>query len=165
MIEFRPIGTIHSPFRELTGMPIQPAGAAGVKGSVEVFEAYRDGLRDLDGFSHVILLYHFHGSLGFDLQVVPFMDTEKRGLFATRAPKRPNPIGLSVVRLDGVEEGILRIRDVDILDSTPLLDIKPYVPEFDAPARVRTGWLEAARMTVRNRKADDRFRKGPGVPE
>ena len=157
-IEFTPIGIIHSPFMELEGMPIQPVGAAGVKGTVEVFEDFHPGLKDLDGFSYIILLYHFHRSHGFNLHVVPFMDSQKRGLFATRAPKRPNPIGLSVVQLDKVEDGVLYIQAVDILDGTPLLDIKPYVPEFDAQVGVRTGWLEKAGKTVLSRKSDDRFK-------
>ncbi|WP_028319526.1 tRNA (N6-threonylcarbamoyladenosine(37)-N6)-methyltransferase TrmO [Desulfobulbus elongatus] len=152
-----PIGIIHSPFKELTGMPIQPAGAAGVQGTVEIFAEYRPGLKDLEGFSHLILLYHFHRSRDCSLHVVPFMDTEPRGVFATRAPSRPNPIGLSIVRLDRVEDGLLQIRNVDVLDGTPLLDIKPYVPEFDAHVQVRTGWLETARKTVSDQKSDDRF--------
>jgi len=157
MTELKPIGIIHSPFKDLNDMPIQPAGAIGVKGTVEVFEEYHDGLKDLDGFSHIILLYHFHRSQGFKLHVVPFLDSESRGLFATRAPKRPNPIGLSVVQLDQIENGVLQIQNVDILDGTPLLDIKPFVPEFDAQMKVRTGWLETARKTVADRKSDDRF--------
>jgi tRNA-Thr(GGU) m(6)t(6)A37 methyltransferase TsaA len=159
MIKLSPIATIHTPYTRTEGMPIQPAGSAGVCGTIEVLEEYRAGLRDLEGFSHIILLYHFHRSRGFDLRVVPFMDTELRGLFATRAPNRPNPIGLSVVRLEKIENGVLHIRDVDMLDGTPLLDIKPYVPEFDAPAVVRTGWLEKPRGTVRDRRADRRFTK------
>jgi tRNA-Thr(GGU) m(6)t(6)A37 methyltransferase TsaA len=138
-------------------MPIQPAGAAGVRGTVEVSEEYRAGLKDLDGFSHIILLYRFHRSSGFNLEVLPFMDTEPRGVFATRAPRRPNPIGLSVVELERVEDGVLHILNVDILDGTPLLDIKPYVPEFDSHATIRTGWLEQARKTVQSRRADARF--------
>jgi len=157
-IEYAPIGIIHSPFRELEGMPIQPAGAAGVKGTAQVFEDFQPGLMDLDGFSHIILLYHLHRSQGFNLHVVPFLDSKLRGLFATRAPKRPNPIGLSVVRLDKIEGGVLHIENVDILDGTPLLDIKPFVPEFDTQAEVRTGWLEKARGTVSSRKSDDRFK-------
>ena len=139
-------------------MPIQPGGAAGMKGIVEVFDEYRAGLKDLDGFSHIILLYHFHRSQGFSLHVVPFMDSKPRGLFATRAPKRPNPIGVSVVQLDKIEDGVLHVQNVDILDRTPLLDIKPYVPEFDAQVDVRTGWLDTARKTVSDRKSDDRFK-------
>ena len=157
-IKFEPIGIIYTPFTDLEGMPIQPAGAAGVKGTVEVFEAYRAGLKDLDGFSHIILLYHFHRIRGFKLQVVPFMDTQSRGLFATRAPRRPNPIGLSVVQLDRIEAGVLHIRNVDVLDGTPLLDIKPYVPAFDHQTDTRTGWLEQAGSTVSQRRSDERFK-------
>ena len=156
-IEFQPIGVIHTPFAKPDGMPIQPAGGAGVKGTVEVFAEYRSGLKDLDGFSHIILLYHFHLSQGFSLQVVPFMDSVARGLFATRAPRRPNPIGLSVVQLDMIEDGVLHIQNVDVLDGTPLLDIKPYVPEFDAQLDIRTGWLKQAREEVTEKKSDDRF--------
>ncbi|TVR75582.1 MAG: tRNA (N6-threonylcarbamoyladenosine(37)-N6)-methyltransferase TrmO [Marinilabiliales bacterium] len=157
MIEFTPIGIIHSPHRKLENMPIQPAGSAGVKGTVQLFDEYRSGLKDLEGFSHIILLYHFHRSQGFNLNVVPFMDTVPRGVFATRAPKRPNPIGLSIVQLDNIEDGMLEISNVDILDGTPLLDIKPYVPEFDAYEKVRTGWLEKKSKSIKGRKSDDRF--------
>lgn len=139
-IAFQPIGVIHTPFTEPQGMPIQPAGAKGVKGTVEIFAEFRAGLKDLEGFSHIILLYHFHRSRGFTLEVVPFMDSEPRGLFATRAPRRPNPIGLSVVQLDRVQDGVLHIQNIDVLDGTPLLDIKPYVPGFDIRQDVRTGW-------------------------
>jgi tRNA-Thr(GGU) m(6)t(6)A37 methyltransferase TsaA len=157
-VELKPIGVIHSPFLELEGMPIQPAGARGVQGTVEVFQEYRAGLKDLDGFSHIVLLYLFHQSQGFNLHVIPYLDTEIRGVFATRAPRRPNAIGLSVVQLNMVRDRILHIENVDILDGTPLLDIKPYVPEFDAQFNVRTGWLENARQSVRHRKSDDRFK-------
>ena len=156
-IRFRPIGVIHTPFTEPQGMPIQPAGGAGVEGVVEVHEEYRAALKDLDGFSHLILLYHFHRSPGFKPHVVPFMDTEPRGLFATRAPSRPNPLGLSVVRLNRIENGVLSIENVDIIDGTPLLDIKPYVPAFDEQVDVRTGWLEQAGESVSRRESDDRF--------
>ncbi|MFC1895129.1 tRNA (N6-threonylcarbamoyladenosine(37)-N6)-methyltransferase TrmO [Thermodesulfobacteriota bacterium] len=158
MIEMKPIGIIHTPFKQPEGMPIQPAGATGVKGTVEIFEEFRAGLKDLDGFSHIILLYLFHRSEGFKLEVVPFMDTRPRGLFATRAPKRPNPIGLSLVQLDRIKNGSLHVQNVDILDGTPLLDIKPYVPEFDSHTDIRTGWLEQARQIVDKRKSDNRFR-------
>ncbi|MDY6881372.1 MAG: tRNA (N6-threonylcarbamoyladenosine(37)-N6)-methyltransferase TrmO [Desulfatiglans sp.] len=156
-IEFQPIGIIHTPFKNREGMPIQPAAAAGVKGTVEIFEVYRDGLKDLDGFSHIVLLYHFHRSQGYELRVVPYLDSEVRGLFATRAPRRPNPIGLSVVELDRVEADVLYIQNVDVLDGTPLLDIKPYVPEFDSQKDIQCGWLEKARKTVSSRKSDSRF--------
>lgn len=157
-VQYIPIGIIHSPFKELEGMPIQPSGAAGIHGTIEVFEEYQMGLKDLDGFSHIILLYYFHQSHGFNLHVVPFMDSEPRGLFATRAPNRPNPIGISVVQLDKIENGVLHIQNVDILDGTPLLDVKPYVPEFDSPQDIRTGWLEHARKIVSGWKSDDRFK-------
>lgn len=156
-IEFTPIGIIHSPFVRLEDMPIQPSGAVGIEGTVEVFEEYRAGLRDLDGFSHLILLYHFHRVRSFELQVVPFLDTEPHGIFATRAPKRPNAIGLSIVQLDKIEDGVLYLRNVDIFDGTPLLDIKPYVPEFDAQSEVRTGWLEKSGKAVTGKKSDSRF--------
>ena len=158
MIELKPIGIIHTPFTKLEGMPIQPKGATGIIGTIELFDDYREGLRDLDGFSHIILLYYFHRSQGFKLQVVPFMDSELRGLFATRAPRRPNPIGISVVQLDKIENGVLHIQNVDMLDGTPLIDIKPYVPEFDSPPKIRTGWLKKARKTVSSRKSDNRFK-------
>jgi tRNA-Thr(GGU) m(6)t(6)A37 methyltransferase TsaA len=154
-----PIGMIHTPFKELENMPIQPSGAAGVRGTVEVFPEFSDGLKDLDGFSHLILLYHFHESRGYKLIVTPFLDSERRGLFATRAPKRPNPIGLSIVRLVQIRGSSLEIENVDILDATPLLDIKPYVPEFDRQENCRTGWLEKARGEVRNKRSDKRFGK------
>ena len=153
-----PIGIIHSPFTRPEGMPIQPPGAAGIEGTVEVYPAFRAGLKDLEGFSHLILLYLFHRSESFELQVVPFMDGEPHGLFATRAPRRPNPIGLSVVELKGVTEGVLSILGVDVLDGTPLLDIKPYVPDFDLPRQeVRVGWLEGRGRSVGTHRADDRF--------
>lgn len=157
-VEYKPIGVIRTPFTDQEGMPIQPAGASGVQGTVEVFEEYRAALKDLDGLSHIILLYHFHRSQGFTPHVVPFMDSQPRGLFATRAPRRPNPIGLSVVRLNRIEDGALHVENVDVLDGTPLLDIKPYVPEFDTPVNVRTGWLEQAKNKVSKQEADDRFK-------
>ncbi len=156
-INLQPIGIIHTPFQTLEGMPIQPAGARGVNGTVEIFADYCEGLKDLDGFSHIYLLYHFHKSHDYKLHVVPYMDTEPRGLFATRAPKRPNPIGLSVVQLEKIENGTLYVQHIDILDGTPLLDIKPFVPEFDTYNDIRMGWLDKARDAVFTKKSDDRF--------
>lgn len=156
-IEYKPIGTIKSPFDKLEGMPIQPAGAIGVSGTVEIRPKYQSALKDLEGFSHIILIYHFHKSTGFKLHVTPFMDTVKRGLFATRAPKRPNPIGISVVKLTRIEENILHITNVDILNNTPLLDIKPFVPDFDSAYDIRTGWLEEAAKQVQHKRSDTRF--------
>ncbi len=157
-IIYTPIGIIHSPFQKLNDMPIQPTGATGVEGSIEVLDEFQDGLADLDGFSHIILLYHFHRSDSFNLQVVPFMDSEERGLFSTRAPKRPNSIGLSIVKLDRVEDNILYVKNIDVLDGTPLLDIKPYIPEFDAQEGVRTGWFRQSRETVSSHRSDERFK-------
>jgi tRNA-Thr(GGU) m(6)t(6)A37 methyltransferase TsaA len=157
-IVYHPIGVIHSPYREAAEMPIQPPGAAGVSGTVAVEESYLDGLRDLDGFSHLILIYHFHLSRGLSLQVKPFLDNEQRGVFATRAPRRPNPVGLSVVKLIRIEGPVLYIEDVDIVDGTPLLDLKPYVPLFDSRLDVKTGWLAERGNDVFSARADERFR-------
>ncbi len=154
---YRPIGVVHSPFKELAGMPIQPAGAAGVRGAIEVWPEFVAGLQDLAGFSHIIVLYHFHQAQGAQLIVTPFLDDRSHGVFATRAPRRPNPIGLSVVRLLGIDQNVLHVENVDILDGTPVLDIKPYVPEFDHHPADRIGWLEQAKERVENVRADKRF--------
>jgi tRNA (adenine37-N6)-methyltransferase len=158
MIQFRPIGLIRTPFENPAGMPIQPTGARGVRGTIEMFADFVEGLQDLSGFSHVILLYAFHRSTDFCLKVTPFMDTVPRGVFSTRAPKRPNPIGLSVVRLTAIDDGLLYVENIDVLDGTPLLDIKPYVPKFDQPGgEVRTGWLEISKRRTETVRSDDRF--------
>ena len=156
-ITYRPIGVIHSPFTDLKEMPIQPTGEASAPGSANVFPEFVEGLRDLEGFSHLILVYHLHQIRRTDLTVTPFLDSEPHGVFATRAPTRPNPIGLSIVKLLKIEGNILHFANLDILDGTPLLDIKPYVPDFDAPSEARIGWLEAARGRVKSAKSDDRF--------
>ena len=130
-VKYSPIGVVHSPYRQPSGTPVQPTAAKDVRGTVEIFPEYVEGLKDMERFSHIILLYHFHLSKGCSLLVKPYMDVVERGVFATRAPRRPNPIGLSVVRLDKIEGNKLDIRDVDIVDGTPLLDIKPHVPQFD----------------------------------
>jgi tRNA-Thr(GGU) m(6)t(6)A37 methyltransferase TsaA len=139
-------------------MPIQPAGARGVAGTVEVIPEYGDGLKDLDGFSHVFLLYHFHLSQGYSLTVKPYLDDSLRGVFATRAPRRPNAIGISVVRLVAIEGCTLHIEDLDIVDSTPLLDIKPYVSEFDCREAERIGWLSGKAEKAAQVGADERFK-------
>jgi tRNA-Thr(GGU) m(6)t(6)A37 methyltransferase TsaA len=156
---YQSIGQIHSPFNDVEGMPIQPSGARGVRGSVVVYPKYTQGLKDLDGFSHVILLYHFHETEGSELIVTPFMDSRAHGVFATRAPRRPNPIGLSVVRLLEISKNILKVENVDVLDATPLIDIKPYVPAFDHHPADRIGWLEANSHLVKNKVSDKRFKK------
>ena len=158
-IEFKPIGIIHSPFNDLEGMPIQPVGARGIKGKIILNDEHKDGLKDLEGFSHIILIYHLHLSRGYSLKVKPFLDTEKRGIFATRAPKRPNPIGMSVVRLEKIEGAELYISDVDIVDGTPLLDIKPYIPNFDKhnDDEIKIGWFEDKHHEAVDKKSDRRF--------
>jgi len=157
-INFRAIGIVHSPFQEIEGMPIQPTGARGIQGTIEVFPEFVAGLQDLDGFSHIILIYHLHRAGKSRLVVTPFLDTQPRGVFATRAPRRPNPIGLSIVKLVKREQDVLHIENVDMVDGTPLLDIKPYVPEFDRQPKCRVGWLEHAPGVVRSKKSDGRFR-------
>jgi tRNA-Thr(GGU) m(6)t(6)A37 methyltransferase TsaA len=157
-ITYIPIGVIKSPFRDIQGTPIQPCGARGVQGEIEIKEEFIPGLRDLEGFSHIILIYHFHLSRGFSLEVKPFLDDRMHGVFATRAPKRPNPIGISVVELVKIDGKKLHIKDVDIVDGTPLLDIKPFVPEFDNRETARIGWLDGTSRKAKAVKADDRFR-------
>ncbi|MBN2354687.1 tRNA (N6-threonylcarbamoyladenosine(37)-N6)-methyltransferase TrmO [candidate division KSB1 bacterium] len=156
-IIYHPIGVIRSPFTDPQGMPIQPSSAAGARGYILLDDSYAAGLKDLDGFSHAILLYHFHKAKEVRMKVVPFLDQHERGVFATRAPCRPNPIGLSVVRLFSIEGTRIEIENIDVLDGTPLLDIKPYVPEFDTPAVCRIGWIEQSRHRAVLQKADGRF--------
>lgn len=156
-ILFTPIGIIHSPFTETTGTPIQPRFADGAAGHVEVFEEFAPGLADLDGFSHVHLIYHFHRSTGYSLVVTPYLDDTERGLFATRAPRRPNPIGLSVVRLERVEGRLLHVADLDVIDGTPLLDIKPFNPSVDHRGASSVGWMEGKEFSGRRGRADGRF--------
>jgi tRNA-Thr(GGU) m(6)t(6)A37 methyltransferase TsaA len=155
----RPIGVIRSPFADRQGMPIQGALKPEALGRAEIFEEFAAGLADIDGFSHLILLYWFHLSAGFDLTVKPFLEDSPRGLFATRAPRRPNPIGLSVVKLVKRERNVLHLAELDVVDKTPLLDVKPLIPEFDFREGVKTGWLgEAlARGDRRRHTSDDRF--------
>lgn len=157
-VVYVPIGIVRSPFKTIEGTPIQPVGAKGVRGQIELLEQFSGGLRDLEGFSRLILIYHFHLSKGFDLEVKPFLDDERHGVFATRAPKRPNPIGMSVVKLIHIEGNLLTIEDVDILDGTPLLDIKPYVPQFDSIETGKIGWLADRIQDVEKSRADGRFK-------
>jgi tRNA-Thr(GGU) m(6)t(6)A37 methyltransferase TsaA len=158
-ISYQPIGILHTPFHDLQGMPIQPTGTGSASGTAEIFPEFAAGLKDLEGFSHLILIYHLHAVRKVDLAPIPFLDTEPRGVFATRSPSRPNPIGLSVVRLMRIEGKLMYLETLDMLDGTPLLDVKPYVPEFDRPAgRVRAGWLAKARGRVRETRSDDRFK-------
>ena len=156
-ITYKPIGIIHSPFKVPKGAPIQPAVAKDIEGTVEVFPEYAPGLKDVDGFSHIILIFHFHLSRGVSLTATPYLDNEEHGIFAIRGPSRPNPIGISTVRLIRIEKNILHIKDLDIIDGTPLLDIKPYVPEFDLHTEVKIGWLEKNVHKLPGMKDDGRF--------
>jgi len=156
-IHLQPIGVIRTPFKMLENMPIQPKGAADVIGTVEVHPELAAGLKDLDGFSHVYLLYHFHRAAKTTLVVKPFLDQTARGVFATRAPVRPNHLGLSVVELLSVKDNVLTVRGIDVLDGTPLLDIKPYVEQFDHPAHSRSGWMAASDSDIQGQRSDQRF--------
>ena len=157
-VTYEPIGIIHTPFRDKASTPIQGVFNPDSTGEVEVFPQYVDGLKDITGFSHLILIYHFHLSEGYSLITRPFLDNEGKGIFSIRHFNRPNPIGISVVRLDQVKSNILTIGEVDILDGTPLLDIKPYMPDFDNRHDVRKGWYEHAR----NRSE---YKKNKGIPQ
>jgi tRNA-Thr(GGU) m(6)t(6)A37 methyltransferase TsaA len=157
LIQYRPIGTIHTPYKSPAGTPIQPPASKGVEADVEVFEKYAEGLTDLGEFSHIYLIYHFHLSRKFSLKVKPFLDNESHGLFATRAPSRPNSIGLSIVRLTGIKENILHVKNIDILDGTPLLDIKPYVPGFDIRKVSKIGWMDKKIKNLAEVQDDGRF--------
>ncbi|KPK69996.1 tRNA-Thr(GGU) m(6)t(6)A37 methyltransferase TsaA [candidate division WOR_3 bacterium SM23_60] len=136
----KPIGVIHTPFTGKKETPIQPVKSRST-GRVEVFKHYADGLRDITGFSHIILIYAFHKSRGYTLRVKPFLDERQRGLFATRYPRRPNQIGLTTVQLLRKKGNTLYVRGIDVIDGTPLLDIKPYVPDFSPKKKIRIGWL------------------------
>ena len=158
-IVYRPIGTIRSPFKTLSGMPIQPRGAQAAAGEIVVDPAYEPGLKDIDGFYHLILIYHLHKSQGLELTDKPFLYDHPRGVFATRAPRRPNAIGLSIVTLLGRSGNVLRVGEIDVADQTPLLDIKPYVPMFDAQQAIELCWLEGKAENFREKRSDHRFLK------
>jgi tRNA-Thr(GGU) m(6)t(6)A37 methyltransferase TsaA len=150
-----PIGLIHTPFQHAEGTPIQSSVANGAQGVVELFPEFTPGLRDLGDFERLWLIYVLHRASAAQVITRPYLDTQERGVFATRSPARPNHIGLSAVRLLGVEENRLLVSDVDMLDGTPLLDIKPYVPAFDCFNVTRTGWY--ADKSAEGVVADDRF--------
>jgi tRNA-Thr(GGU) m(6)t(6)A37 methyltransferase TsaA len=159
-VTYKPIGIVRTPFTTLDNMPIQPAAAQGVLGTIELDPELVEGLSDLDGFSHILLLYHLHEAGTARLRVTPYLDDQPRGVFATRAPRRPNPIALSLVRLLRIEQNILHIQNVDILDNTPLLDIKPYIPEIDSVIddnSLRLGWIESHRDRIARTESDGRF--------
>ncbi|MBV5281800.1 MAG: tRNA (N6-threonylcarbamoyladenosine(37)-N6)-methyltransferase TrmO [Paludibacter sp.] len=158
-IIIKPIGVIHTPHTDVKNMPIQPVAAEGIKGYIELLPEYAAGLKDIEGFSHLTLLYHFHKIKGFELAVVPFMDTEVRGIFSCKAPKRPNAIGLSTVKLISIEGNILHVEQVDMLDGTPLIDIKPFYPRYDNRENVVIGWLEKNKnLPIEKLRSDERFK-------
>ncbi len=163
---YHAIGVLRTPFPKAEGAPIQPAGALGVAGELEFLPEYAAGLADLDGFSHLIVLYHLHQVKKMSLTVTPFLDATQRGLFATRAPCRPNPIGLSVVRLISVEGHVLKLENVDMVDGSPVLDVKPYVAAFDSWPDSTSGWLERCAGRAGGMRADTRFSdcRDGGVP-
>jgi tRNA (adenine37-N6)-methyltransferase len=160
-VTFTPIGVVRTPFPEHAGMPIQTVAAKGVRGTIELDPVYVPALADLDGFTHLHLITHLHRTTAAPLRVTPYLDTVERGVFATRSPKRPNAIGLSLVRLVGIEGALLHVEELDLLDGTPLLDIKPYVPPFDDRADARYGWFEHRAQNVHRVRADARFEE-PG---
>jgi tRNA-Thr(GGU) m(6)t(6)A37 methyltransferase TsaA len=154
-----PIGVIHTPFKHAKGTPIQAVAGKNFRAVVELLPEFTSGLRDLSGFERIWLIYFLDRASAVQMVVRPYMDTAERGVFATRSPARPNHIGLSAVRLLSVEENRLQIADVDILDGTPLLDIRPYVPAFDSFEQSRTGWLTG--KTAMEVVADERFEREP----
>ena len=156
----RAIGVIRSPHRTASGTPIQPVYGEQVEGEVLIHEEFELALADIEGFERIWLIYFFDRAGDFKSRVIPYRDTREHGLFATRAPCRPNPVGMSVVRLVGRERNVLRVSGVDVLDGTPLLDIKPYVPEFDAHPESKAGWFDESRED--RREADDRFHEPGG---
>jgi tRNA-Thr(GGU) m(6)t(6)A37 methyltransferase TsaA len=157
MHEIKSIGIIHSPHYSIEDMPIQPRGASEVEGYVVVDEKYIDGLQDIEGFSHIYLLYSFHKATRTELLVTPFMDKQIRGVFATRSPLRPNHIGISIVKLKRVEGNRVFVEGIDVLDGTPLLDIKPYIEKFDAVDESASGWLQATDEEISKKRSDNRF--------
>ena len=141
-IQYNPIGTVNTPFKNLNSIPTQPSKAKGVEGTIDIFSEFSQGLKDLENFSHIILLCHLHRTKKHNLIVTPSGRKKQRGLFATRSPNRPNPIGLSIVRLNQIQDNMLMITDLDILDGTPLLDIKPYFGEYQIIESLKIGWME-----------------------
>jgi tRNA-Thr(GGU) m(6)t(6)A37 methyltransferase TsaA len=156
-IAYDPIGVVRSPYTSLDGMPLQTVAAPEVDARVELVPAVHGALRDLDGFSHLWLIVHLHTVEGWTPEVVPFLDTVKRGVLATRSPRHPNPIGLSLVELARVEAGVLHVRGIDLLDGTPVLDVKPFVPLFDARESARAGWFEQVGERVHEVRSDNRY--------
>ena len=159
ILTYKSIGVVHSPFKEPKNAPVQAVASKGIKGTLEIYNEYSEGLKDLEGFSHLILLYHFHLVKNYSLIVKPFLDEKLHGVFSTRSPARPNKIGISIVRLTKVENNILHVQDLDIIDGTPLLDIKPYIPQFDYRKTTKIGWFSTKISKLKSIKDDGRFCK------
>lgn len=155
-VKYEPIGIIHSPFTDRIGIPRQAAGAPEITAKIEIFDEYIDGLSDLDGFSHIVVIFHLHLVQKSSLKAFPPWDHREHGVFATRSPHRPNPIGVSVVRLENIDRNILNISGVDMADGTPVLDIKPYIPALNPTEAVRTGWLKDKTEGMNKSKSGDR---------
>ena len=154
-----PIGVIYTPFDSIEDMPIQPLAAEGIKGYIELFPEYTEGLTHLEGFSHITLVYHLHEINGYDLLVNPFMDNKEHGIFATKSPKRPNAIGLSTVKLLGIQNNVIHIEMVDMLNGTPLIDIKPFYSKFDNRTNTKSGWLDnRGDIPTKKLRSDNRFK-------
>jgi tRNA (adenine37-N6)-methyltransferase len=158
-LTYKTIGVVHSPFKEPKNVPIQATASKGTSGTLEIYSEYADGLKDIEGFSHIILLYHFHLVKGFPLIVKPFLDDNLHGVFATRSPARPNPIGISTVQLTRIDNNTVHIQDLDIVDGTPLIDIKPYVPDFDCRITAKIGWFSSKISKMDTTRDDGRFCK------
>jgi tRNA (adenine37-N6)-methyltransferase len=156
---YKAIGVIHSPFKEPKNVPIQAVASKGTEGTIEIYPKYAEGLTDLNGFSHIILLYHLHLVQASSVMVKPFLDDKLHGVFATRAPARPNSIGFSVVKLQRIERNILYISGLDIIEGTPLLDIKPYIPAFDCVRAEKIGWFSDKIDQLDVTRDDGRFCK------
>jgi len=158
----KPIGIIRTPYKEPKGIPIQGKFEKGVTGKAELFPPYAEGLKDIEGFSHIILIYYFNRSKKEELTGKPFLEDEKHGIFAIRSPHRPNHIGFSIVKLENVEDGVVTFSEVDMLDKTPLLDIKPYVSHFDSRKNVKNGWLDKHFKSGKIPKRAKHTEKGSG---
>lgn len=157
-ITYQPIGIVHSPFKTPEGTPIQPVAAKDVCATIEIFPQYAEGLKDMEGFSHIYVLFHLHLAKSKSLLVTPFLDTEQHGVFATRAPGRPNSIGISVVCLEKIDGNLLYVKNIDMLDGSPVLDIKPYIPQFDVFETFKNGWFDKVNHKIEEQKDDGRFK-------
>ncbi len=156
-ITYQPIGIVHSPFIQPEGTPVQPSVSKNSEAEIEIFPEFAEGLKDLEGFSHIYILFHLHLATKKNLTVIPFLDTLPHGVFATRSPGRPNSIGLSVVNLYKIESNRLLVRNIDMLDGSPVLDIKPYIPKFDVFETTKNGWFDNHSHKVETQKDDGRF--------